>query len=91
RVPHVGWNSLIIEKNNEIFNYLEEDKDFYFVHSLHVECDDKYILAKFDYGELMTAAVKKDNIIGMQFHPEKSQRIGLLAIKNFLEWSMGKT
>ncbi|MCG3470209.1 imidazole glycerol phosphate synthase subunit HisH [Xenorhabdus bovienii] len=91
RVPHVGWNSLIIEKNNEIFNYLEEDKDFYFVHSLHVECDEKYILAKFDYGELMTAAVKKDNIIGMQFHPEKSQRIGLLAIKNFLEWSMVKT
>ncbi len=90
RVPHVGWNSLIIERDNEIFNSLKEDKDFYFVHSLHVECDDEYILAKFNYGKLMAAAVKKDNIIGMQFHPEKSQRVGLLAIRNFLEWSISK-
>ncbi len=87
RVPHVGWNTLIVEKNDSVFNYLTHDKDFYFVHSLHVKCDDKYILAKFEYGSYMTAAVQNSNVIGMQFHPEKSQIIGLGAMKSFLDWA----
>jgi len=87
RVPHIGWNSLIIAKSDSIFEYLKEDKDFYFVHSLHAVCDPKYVLARFDYGGLMTAAVQNENIVGMQFHPEKSQNIGLKALKSFFDWS----
>jgi glutamine amidotransferase len=87
RVPHIGWNSLILQPADVIFNYLQTDKDFYFVHSLHVTCEDQYVLAKFDYGGLMTAAVIKDNVVGMQFHPEKSQKNGLLALSSFFKWA----
>lgn len=87
RVPHVGWNSLILQKEQSIFNYLSHDKDFYFVHSLHALCDPQYILANFDYGSMMTAAVQLDNVIGMQFHPEKSQKVGLAAVASFLDWA----
>ncbi|MHA7000934.1 imidazole glycerol phosphate synthase subunit HisH [Aeromonas schubertii] len=87
RVPHIGWNSLILQPADIIFDYLNADKDFYFVHSLHVVCDDKYTMAKFDYGGLMTAAVRKDNVVGMQFHPEKSQKNGLLALSSFFKWA----
>lgn len=87
RLPHVGWNSLDLQQNNNIFDYLSTDKDFYFVHSLHVVCEDQYILAKFDYGGKMTAAVYNKNVVGMQFHPEKSQKNGLLALNSFFNWA----
>jgi glutamine amidotransferase len=87
RVPHVGWNSLILKKNECVFDYLREDKDFYFVHSLWVNCPEEYKLAVFDYGVEMTASVQKDNVFGMQFHPEKSQKNGLAAMKSFLDWA----
>lgn len=87
RVPHVGWNSLKLKKNESVFSYLNDDKDFYFVHSLWAKCPEKYILATCEYGQEITAAVQKDNVIGMQFHPEKSQKIGLLAISSFLNWA----
>lgn len=87
RVPHVGWNSLILKKNESVFDYLREDKDFYFVHSLWVNCPEEYKLAVFDYGVEMTASVQKDNVFGMQFHPEKSQKNGLAAMKSFLDWA----
>lgn len=87
RVPHIGWNSLILQRGGSVFDYLESDKDFYFVHSLHAQCDDQFVLAKFDYGDYMTAAVQNDNIVGMQFHPEKSQKNGLAAMNSFLTWA----
>ena len=87
RVPHIGWNSLQVSANDAIFGFLHYDKDYYFVHSLHAVCDDRYILAKFDYGGLMTAAVKNDNVIGMQFHPEKSQKNGMVALQSFFQWA----
>jgi len=87
RVPHIGWNSLQITSNNSIFSFLNEDKDFYFVHSLHARCDKRYVLATCDYGGTMIAAVKNDNVIGMQFHPEKSQRNGLAALQAFFSWA----
>lgn len=87
RVPHIGWNSLILKKSKSIFDFLGHDKDYYFVHSLHAVCDEKYILAKFEYGSEMVAAVKNENVIGMQFHPEKSQKNGLAAMKSFLDWA----
>lgn len=87
RVPHIGWNSLQVSANDAIFGFLHQDKDYYFVHSLHAVCEDQYVLAKFGYGGLMTAAVKNDNVIGMQFHPEKSQKNGLAALHSFFQWA----
>ena len=87
RVPPMGWISLILKREKSLFDYLEKDRDFYFVHSLYAQCDSQYVLACFDYGEEITAAVQNDNVIGMQFHPEKSQKTGLLAMKNFLDWA----
>ncbi len=87
RVPHVGWNSLILQKENSFFNYLQDDKDFYFVHSLWVNCSQEHKLATFDYGIEMTASVQSNNVVGMQFHPEKSQKNGLIAIRAFLGWA----
>ena len=87
RVPHIGWNSLILSKQDPLFSFLDHDKDFYFVHSLHVQCDDSHALARFQYGDTMVASVKKDNIFGMQFHPEKSQKNGLTALRSFFDWA----
>jgi len=87
RVPHVGWNSLILKKEKSVFDFLHDDKDFYFVHSLWVNCPDEYKLATFDYVVEMTASVQKDNVVGMQFHPEKSQKNGLAAMKSFLDYA----
>lgn len=87
RVPHIGWNSLKVSANDALFSFLHSDKDFYFVHSLHVVCEDQYVLAKFDYGGSMTAAVKNENVVGMQFHPEKSQKNGLAALQSFFFWA----
>ena len=86
RVPHVGWNDLNIENESEIFSYLGNDKNFYFVHGYHVECEHKNVLATFEYGKQFTAAVQHRNIVGMQFHPERSQTNGLSAIRSFAHW-----
>lgn len=86
RVPHIGWNELILQKEESIFSYLQDDKDFYFVHSLWVNCDQEYKLATFEYGVEMTASVQRENVFGMQFHPEKSQKNGLNAMKSFLNY-----
>lgn len=87
RVPHIGWNSLIVAPNESLFGFLHSDKDYYFVHSLHAVCDERYVLAAFDYGGKMVAAVKNDNVVGMQFHPEKSQKNGLNALNSFFNWA----
>jgi len=87
RVPHIGWNSLILSEFDSLFSFLDHDKDFYFVHSLYVQCEDSHVLARFQYGDTMIASVKKDNIVGMQFHPEKSQKNGLNALRSFFHWA----
>jgi len=87
RVPHIGWNSLILSEYDSLFSFLDHDKDFYFVHSLYVQCEDSHVLARFQYGDAMVASVKKDNIVGMQFHPEKSQKNGLTALRSFFDWA----
>ena len=83
RVPHIGWNSLILSEYDSLFSFLDHDKDFYFVHSLYVQCADNHVLARFQYGDAMVASVKKDNIVGMQFHPEKSHNNGEKLLHNF--------
>ncbi|RDL44023.1 imidazole glycerol phosphate synthase subunit HisH [Marinomonas piezotolerans] len=87
RVPHIGWNDLILEQDNPFFAGLGADSNFYFVHSYHAICDPQYLLATVDYGMKVTAAVQKDNVVGMQFHPEKSQTNGLETMRRFFQWA----
>lgn len=81
-VPHIGWNSL---KNNVDNDYVEQGIDMYFVHSYKAIPDDRgCILSTVQYGEEICALVKSDNILGAQFHPEKSQRGGMKLLSQFL-------
>jgi glutamine amidotransferase len=85
RVPHIGWNEVFFTDSNPLFTGIASGKDFYFAHSYHLACRDKSnVAAQSDYCGGFTCAVRKGNIFGVQFHPEKSQRVGLLLIKNFL-------
>ena len=84
KIPHIGWNSLHNLKRNNIFYNIEENFNFYFVHSYFMKCNNKNdIIAECEYGNHITAAVNKGNIFGVQFHPEKSQDYGLRIIENF--------
>ncbi|MDB4210242.1 imidazole glycerol phosphate synthase subunit HisH [Gammaproteobacteria bacterium] len=85
RIPHVGWNNLKFINNSSLLKEIKEENDFYFVHSYHANCEQKYILAKIEYGKEYTAIAKYENVLGMQFHPEKSHHNGLLILKTFLE------
>ena len=88
KIPHMGWNSVHFNKKNTLFNKIKQDEDFYFVHSYKFNVhNNKLVLAKTYYGGDITAVVLKDNIIGTQFHPEKSQAAGIQFIVNFLEWT----
>ncbi len=91
KIPHMGWNTLEMRRDHWLFNGITTGADglhAYFVHSYHmVAQDDADIVAEADYGGPVTAFVAKDNIAGTQFHPEKSQRLGLRMIANFLDWS----
>lgn len=85
-IPHVGWNNVRFDISHPLANDVEQDADFYFVHSYHFKCDDpKYALASTSYGNTFTSVVAKENIMGVQFHPEKSQGMGLKLISNFIE------
>lgn len=86
RVPHMGWNTIHVPKKTSVFDDIDDNPRFYFVHSYHVRCNnDNEVLATSEYGITFTAAVIKGNIIGTQFHPEKSHRFGLRLLKNFAE------
>lgn len=86
KVPHIGWNSITIKKNSHVFENVNQNELFYFVHSYHLVCNNVYdILAVTNYGIEFTSAVEKDNIYGTQFHPEKSHDFGTLILKNFVE------
>ena len=85
KIPHIGWNPLIIKKENPIFKYISSGDCVYFVHSFYgVNCDDS-LIATSEYGKEITAAVASGNIYGCQFHPEKSGNIGLNILKAFCE------
>ena len=84
-VPHIGWNDIKIKKKDEVFKNLEE-KDFYFVNSYHFKVrEKKFVIAETTYKHKFCSVVRKKNIIGVQFHPEKSQYAGKKFIQNFLE------
>ena len=88
KVPHMGWNSLSLSSMpHPVLDRLEDGIHVYFVHSYHLKATDRsQILAETDHGGPITAIVGRDNIIGTQFHPEKSQQVGLQFIESFLEW-----
>lgn len=84
KIPHVGWNDIFVrDEENLLFKNISTGSDFYFVHSYHYNCDEKYILATCDYGYKFPIAIAKENIYAVQFHPEKSQKVGLLLLENF--------
>ena len=86
-VPHMGWNVLHPVGESELFSpETDEESRFYFVHSYHAECrDEANVLATANYGYEFTAAVRRDHIWGMQFHPEKSHRFGMQMFRRFIE------
>jgi imidazole glycerol-phosphate synthase subunit HisH len=86
KVPHMGWEKLTICQHHKIFTGLEIDNRFYFVHSYHIVCAEQAdVLATTTYGFEFTSVFRKDNIFGVQFHPEKSHKFGMLLLKNYLE------
>ena len=85
KIPHIGWNSLIMKRENPLLRYISNGDHVYFVHSYYVKnCDDS-LIATAEYGPELTAAVAKDNIYGCQFHPEKSGTIGLNILRGFAD------
>lgn len=88
KVPHMGWNDLVIDRPHPVLDGIETGEHAYFVHSYRfVVSDPAHLLAHADYGGQITAVIGRDNIMGTQFHPEKSQSAGLRLIANFLNWS----
>lgn len=89
KVPHMGWNELQFpDTTHPVLSGLPENAHAYFVHSFHLQArSDDEIAATVDYAGPITAAVARDNMIGTQFHPEKSQAVGVQIIANFLGWS----
>ena len=87
KVPHMGWNDLIIDAPHAVFDGIKIGDHTYFVHSYHMAvADPAQRLAHVDYASDVTAVIGHDNMVGMQFHPEKSQGTGLRMISNFLTW-----
>ena len=86
RLPHVGWNEINIESDNKILKNIPNNGDMYFVHSYAFEPQNTdHVITTTTYGTKFTSAINKGNIFGVQFHPEKSQKLGCILLKNFLE------
>ncbi len=86
KVPHMGWNTINIKREHPVFTDLEADARFYFVHSYFVKSNNAdHVLATTDYGGDFDSILGRENILGAQFHPEKSHKFGLHLLKNFAE------
>ncbi|MBQ5939638.1 imidazole glycerol phosphate synthase subunit HisH [Massilia sp. AB1] len=86
-IPHMGWNTLELKRENGLLDNELERTRYYFVHSYRVSCSNpEDVIATTEYGGSFVSAFAKDNLFGAQFHPEKSHRFGMAMIKNFLEW-----
>ena len=87
KVPHIGWNEIVNCNGKNIFRELDQRFDVYFVHGFYAPYEEdasSYCAGYCEYGQKYVAAVEKDNIFGVQFHPEKSQLVGLKILENFL-------
>ncbi|WP_099189007.1 imidazole glycerol phosphate synthase subunit HisH [Tepidibacter mesophilus] len=85
KVPHMGWNNIKFNKNDEILKYINEDDYVYFVHSYYVNSSNEELVAYTDYGTTIPSIVRKNNIYGIQFHPEKSSEVGANILKAYGE------
>lgn len=86
KIPHMGWNTIQFNKEHSLFNDLYPEPRFYFVHSYHVVCNNpKDILTTTEYGYPFVSSFASGNIMGVQFHPEKSHKFGMKLLKNFIE------
>jgi len=86
KLPHIGWNELSFTSNSKLFKDIKEKSHVYFVHSYKFIPDDKkFISSKINYSEEIVASVEKENLFGTQFHPEKSDSVGLKIIENFIK------
>jgi glutamine amidotransferase len=88
KIPQMGWNTVKIKKSHPIFDGVEDESEFYFVHSYYPACSDKNnIIGQTEYADaVFTSAAGKGNLIAVQFHPERSGRIGLRMLENFSKW-----
>lgn len=87
KIPHMGWNQAIPTQPHPLWANIEPNSRFYFVHSYYVAPTvEAHCAATTEYGISFTSAVAKDNVFAVQFHPEKSQRVGLQLLRNFLQW-----
>lgn len=88
KVPHMGWNTIEIRQSHPLFRDLDPEARFYFVHSFYVQShDDEAVLAETNYGGYFHSIFGKGNVMGFQFHPEKSHKYGMRLLKNFAEMS----
>lgn len=86
KVPHMGWNTILKHKDSKLLENIDSNSRFYFVHSFHFYCyDPSDLLCTSEYGYNFVSAVSHENIMGVQFHPEKSHRFGMILLKNFIE------
>ena len=87
KIPHMGWNSVKMRRQSPLFKGLEKNSRFYFAHSYHAVCnnmDDS--LGETMYGHNFTSSLQRENILGVQFHPEKSHKFGMTLLKNFIDY-----
>lgn len=86
KIPHIGWNQLHLSENaGDIYKYTSDNEFVYFVHSFHADCPEEYITARTEYSSMLTASVQNGNVMGAQYHPEKSGDAGLMILKSFCE------
>lgn len=89
KIPHDGWSDIEVVSDSELFHGLKTDRCFYFVHSYYFDVEKSADVAAYcQHGDRIPCSVLKDNIFATQFHPEKSQKIGLLLLENFSKWSV---
>lgn len=87
RLPHIGWNTVSFKKNDTLYAQMEAAQDFYFVHSYAFQPQDEcHVSGICNYGVDFTASVEKENIFGTQYHPEKSHKMGLKVLDNFMKY-----
>ena len=89
KIPHVGWNNVKFQNTNILLNDIPDNSDFYFVHSYHFKTQENVVTSSTDYGFNFTSSLNKENIYAFQFHPEKSQTVGLKIIENFVNLGTG--
>jgi len=89
KLPHMGWNEIELQKDCFLFSNIKNKSHLYFIHSYEFKTKQKeYVVATTNYGNSITVSIEKENIVGTQFHPEKSQKNGLIILENFLNWKL---